>query len=477
MRSILVAALVSMLLFSAGPCADFAAAQEKQFPYEAIVEVDGEYVRSGPGPTFYPTDKLKRGDKVMVHRHDPGGWCMVTPPPGSFSWIRAEHVQKSGEDRGVLKANNVVVHIGSNINPEEFTTIQANLSKGDAVQILGEQNFPFDGGQKLMYKISPVKREWRWIPRKALAASNAIRSEPFQDEPAPRPKKPSGPVAENIEIDPDAFAKPISTGPVPKAMIEDVSPAAKPKRNDTGSLAKVEPTDGFRASLDKIDSKFREMIQDEPPTWDLKSIEQQYRALETQASQPSISNTIGLRLDAVARYQKIREEYVDFINSTNVAKQRDAQLASLQKQHEDQLRALGASPSTPAPTPMTPPSKQSPTPLVEAQPVDPNAGRTANTAPNTGATPNTGRPVAPNGFAGAGIVQPLDKSFSGGPQFLLIAPDGRFLAFLIPGQGIDLRQYGGKAMGIIGDRQFRKDWNADTITVRGLQPVQLRAAR
>ena len=111
-----------------GSAALVAGAEDRKYPYQAIVEIDGEYVRSGPGQSFYPTDKLKKGDKVTVHRHDPGGWCMIAPPPGSFSWIRSDYVQRSGESGGVLKANNVVVHIGSALNPDEFTTIQGNLS-------------------------------------------------------------------------------------------------------------------------------------------------------------------------------------------------------------------------------------------------------------------------------------------------------------------------------------------------------------
>ena len=168
-------------------------AQDRKFPYEAVIDVDGEYVRSGPGPNYYPTDKLQRGAKVMVHRHDPGGWCMIAPPAGSFSWILAKNVKKTDNDRGVLTANKVVVHVGSAINPDEFTTIQGNLSKGDAVEILGEKTFTFEDGPRLMYKVSPVKREWRWIPRKALVATDAIRSEPFPAEPPARQKKPSGP--------------------------------------------------------------------------------------------------------------------------------------------------------------------------------------------------------------------------------------------------------------------------------------------
>ena len=42
------------------------------------------YVRSGPGRNYYPTDKLDKGEKVEVYRHDPGGWYAIRPPRNSF---------------------------------------------------------------------------------------------------------------------------------------------------------------------------------------------------------------------------------------------------------------------------------------------------------------------------------------------------------------------------------------------------------
>ena len=62
---------------------------EQAFPYKAYVTAAEVYVRSGPGRTFYPTDKLHTGDQVEVYRHDPGGWCAIRPPEGSFSWVSA----------------------------------------------------------------------------------------------------------------------------------------------------------------------------------------------------------------------------------------------------------------------------------------------------------------------------------------------------------------------------------------------------
>ncbi len=459
MRSPWFAALCLVLV---SICVAPVQAQDRKFPYEAVIDIDGEYVRSGPGPNFYPTDKLPRSAKVMVHRHDPGGWCMIAPPVGSFSWILAKNVKKTDNDRGVLTANKVVVHVGSAINPDEFTTIQGNLSNGDAVEILGEKTFAFEDGPRLMYKVSPVKREWRWIPRKALVATDSIRAEPFPAEPPVRQKKPSGPVADRDEFDPDAFARPISTGPTPIGNETEGRRGTKPRPGEANTSANNDAPNGFRGRLDQLDQQFREMIQQEPPTWTLNNLAQQYRALDKDASQPAISNTIALRLDAVARYEKIHNEYSEFLKLTTETKQRDSQLASLQQQHESQLRALGG--ATTSPPPAAQPTLGAGRPIASAVP---------GNAPAANATP----PANPAGFAGAGLVQPMAKTFPGGPQFALIAPSGKLLAYLQPAAGVDLRRYNGQSMGIVGDRQFRQDWGADTITVRGLQPVQLRPGR
>jgi hypothetical protein len=304
-------------------CHQFALqADDRKYPYQAIVELEGEYVRSGPGPSFYPTDKLRKGDKVTVHRHDPGGWCMISPPTGSFSWIKAEHVQRSGENGGILKANNVVVHVGSSLSADEFTTIQGNLSRGEAVQILGEKNFKFDDGLQLMYKIAPVRREWRWIQRKAIVAADAIQSDPFPGEAAPRKK--NGPVADQNKLDPDAFAQPISTGDSVTGPDRSESMTQKP-RTTIGNATGTTETGVFADKLSLVDAQFREMIKQEPATWDLKDIQQQYLQLDNEATQPLQSKTIAQRLDAITRYQKTQSDYLSFLKLSDAARQRDAQ--------------------------------------------------------------------------------------------------------------------------------------------------------
>ena len=433
-------------------------AEDRKFPYEAIVEVeDGENVRSGPGPKYYPTDKLQKGDRVMVHRHDPGGWCMISPPPGSFSWIRAEHVQRSGKDGGVLKTNGVVVHIGSTINPDEFTTVQANLSKSDAVEILGEKNFPFEDGPRLMYKISPVKREWRWIPRKSIVAVDALRSDPFPAE-QPQRKKRTGPVA-NAED--DNFAQPISTGSSSNDAVVDATARSEKRVADNTGVRRTGPDPdqlaAGRTRLDEIDEHFRGMIRQEPPTWDLDSLETLYKELDEDIGVASMTSTIALRLDAVKRYRGIQKNYLEFAQLSSDTKQRDAQLMGIQTQLGAGQQPVAGPTSAPSTVPQT---AQATTPPTMQQPP---AERTAQAS-------------AP-AFDGAGIVQKMAKTFPGGPQFVLIAPDGRMLSFLTSSPGVDLNRYVGRAMGIFGQRVHRNDWNADTITVQSLQPVQLKGSR
>ena len=74
------------------PKCGLTAAQVRSFPYEAAIETDGVPVHSGPDGKFYETSRLKRGSRVTVHRHDPGGWYMIAPPAGEFGLVKADEV-------------------------------------------------------------------------------------------------------------------------------------------------------------------------------------------------------------------------------------------------------------------------------------------------------------------------------------------------------------------------------------------------
>jgi hypothetical protein len=171
---------------------------------------------------------------------------------------------------------------------------------------------------------------------------------------------------------------------------------------------------------------------------------------------------VALRLDAVTRYEKMQRDYLTFLKSSDETRQRDAELA--QQQREAEQRALGLPVDSTGPQPQ---------PRPQPQPMPDPAG--AVPGPTT-TTPAPAAPGAP-AFAGAGMVVPMSQTFPGGPQYALVAPGGKLLAYLVPGQGVNLKGAVNQSMGIIGERSFRKEWGADVINVRGLQPVQLRAGR
>lgn len=448
--------------------------EKTRTPYDAIVvSEDGANVWSGPdAKKYYPTVRLNKGDHVKVVRIDPGGWCMIEPPTGSHSWVRAEYVDRDGTDRGFINTNRVKVHVGSEINPDSFLTYQAELFKDNPVEILGERVFTFDGEQPLrMLKIKPVKRESRWIKRRSIAAADSIKAEPFpSDESAPKRK--NGPVADS-EF--DATTRPVSIG---STSPDDHPDTQSDDRNSTPrDRAGVQGPGKLR--LAEIDREFHQMIQNEPPTWNLDALEAQYEQLDDDVGTPTMTAEVNRRLEAVKRYRKTYNDYADFLKLTSETKQRDAQILSQQVQTEAQLTSIpGQRPVTVAPEiqaslpPNTPPSA--------AQTNSSPAAQAATAAPQAAPTPAPQaqqQPGTPQNFDGAGIVTRLAKSFPGGPQFVLLAPDGKMLSILQPGPGIDLNRYAGRSMGIIGQRQRREDWNTDIIIVRGLQPVQLRGAR
>ena len=199
------------------------------------------------------------------------------------------------------------------------------------------------------------------------------------------------------------------------------------------------------------------MIRQEPPTWDLDSLETLYKELDEDIGVASMTSTIALRLDAVKRYRGIQKNYLEFSQLSADTRQRDAQLMGIQTQAgAGQQPVVGPNSAPQTAMATTPPTMQ-----------QPPAERPAQTQAQTSAP----------AFDGAGIVQKMAKTFPGGPQFVLIAPDGRMLSFLTPSPGVDLNRHIGRSMGIIGQRVHRNDWNADTITVQSLQPVQLKGSR
>ena len=264
---------------------------------------------------------------------------------------------------------------------------------------------------------------------------------------------------------------------VPAHRPEDSSLTEKSLSTTAGDLAVRASGPGSdlpaaaRQQLEEIDQHFREMIRQDKSTWDLDSLENLYRDLEEEVGEAVMTSLIAQRQDAVQRYRKTQQDYLEFFKLSAEIKQGDVQRPSPQGPRTSPERSPVAS-QIPAAgngsqsrVPVSAPQQ----PAVSQQPAIPQQ----STVPKPAPAQAGGAPA----FDGAGIVQKMAQTFPGGPQFVLITPDGRMLSFLQPGPGVDLNRHVGRAMGIMGQRVHRDDWNADIITVRSLQPVQLRGSR
>lgn len=418
-------------------------AADRKFPYDAIVDDAEEFVRSGPGQKFYPTIKLQRGAKVTVHRHDPGGWAMIDPPDGSFSWVQAEYVKRKQGDLGTLTDNNVIVRVGSTFN-DERDWYQRELNKGDAVEILGEKTFETDRGPVKMLKIKPPANEYRWIMGRALVPVDApvkqpVRSGEVAEKP---PDKSSSPL--DSDVDPFAVESTSTASAPTKELPIEKTPTLEPPTEvvrQTGPA--TEDQQAWRARLATVDEEFRKMIKEDPPQWDLAKMEQQYRQLEDTAELPAWKTQLQQRLQAVERYANTKTEYDEFVRVTTETKQHDAQLMSLSGQPSGNQPAAGTSIATPRPN-LGSPNAPRPTPAV------------------------------PTKFDGAGIVQRSSPGPGGKPGFVLITPEGKRLAYLQGAPGVDLNAYVGQSMGVIGQRSYRPELQGELIVVRSMTPVRLR---
>ncbi len=415
------------------------AASNVKTPYETVVEAEETFVRSGPGKSkFYPTGKLRRGEKVVVHRHDPGGWCMIAPPPGSFSWVPAKYVQKSGTDRGTITTNSVAARVGS-FESDIRKVFQRTLAQGDEVHILLEKMLASDtggGAPELWYRIEPPRGEWRWVAGQDLAPPPDAGSRSPTDDPFEAPviadrARPTASLGSKSGDESPTFEKPLAD-PSNREYASDPTDqesrqppiATRPLVRKENKAAKGKPVnrtqDGILDELDGLDARFRSILDQPVLEWDFGQLEHDYQLLWDSAESGSIKRMIDTRLTRIADYRKTRGAEEEIARIQAETARRDAELTEIQRRQEAQLASLR----------------------------EPR-------------------------FDGAGIINRSALNRRGAPRFVLLAPGGRVLAYLVPAAGVNLESWVGRAAGVNGSRVRHPDLKADLITVNRLSPVRL----
>ncbi len=415
------------------------AAPAAKFPYEATVEADEVYVRSGAGTSkYYPTAKLRHGEKVVVHRHDPGGWYMIAPPPGSFSWVPARHVRKTTARQGTITSNNVAIRIGS-FESDIRDVYQRTLNENDDVRIIGEKMLVPDTGAgpaELWYRIEPPRGEWRWIPGQTVApvtrGGRIPGDDPFVSPEVDSGLRRSSPPVPRADDGSPSFESPQTAAPTREytggdatlgapleSAVENrplVRKGGKPDKSPRGDRKQ----DDLLDELDRLDARFRSILDQPPLEWDFAQLERDYVSLRGASESSNIQRMIDTRLDRIAGYRKSQADEQELARIQDETSRRDAELAEIQRQQEAQLVS-------------------------------------------------TRKPQ----YDGAGIVERAALNRRGAPRYALVNQNGKVLAYLVPAAGVDLERWIGKPAGVSGPRVPNAELRADLITVNRLTPVRL----
>ena len=459
-----------------------APAGEVEFPYPATVVSDGAVVRSGADATFYATGKLAAGTTVRVMRHDPGGWSMIEPPPGSFSYIRPEMVRMVDATRGVVALtpnpdgapSKAAVRIGSQLSNDAFHSGRW-LGNGESVRVLGRAVVNVGGGQsREMLRIAPPPREYRWVRGDALAGphdeslvAGLDATQPASLTPGDDPSIVTGGGGETIPFGGPAMSLDAET--VEETFVDTTRLEAEVDRTiGSGAARRTGPTaeQAIREQrqLRAIDDRFRAMVQADPGTWDLDGLERDYTALHEATASDTTRALVAKRLAAVQRRREVFRQYEEFVRLTSKTSERERELLEQQRQAERRLQEL-----------------QQPVSLGNAMQAGP-VGEVIETAPPQTAVPplrgseGVTNPSASAGgsvrFDGAGLVVP-QRSPLGLTRYVLVSPTGKTLAIVEPAPGVDLGPHLNQPRGLVGDRSFDPAAGLDRIVVRRLQPVQL----
>lgn len=461
--------------------------QSTDFPYEARVVTDDVYVRSGAGEAYYPTQRLSRDAVVRVHRHDPGGWYMIDPPDGSFSWVPERYVRRTDEGAGEITEDSIPAWVGSEFG-DEISVFQRRLRKGEKLTILDSRTIDTIRGPQAMLKIAPPMRERRWIPGAALVPVDDHLRQKVNADPYRLPgnaRRPDGPIVRSevtVSADGSAAAVNSSNG------VTDVPPLGP-----SAQLALLQQIRKEQQQLETVDQRFRDMILQDVSRWDLDSIEWEYRRLQQSVSHRPISGQIDLRFPAIDRYRRRLTSLMELRQLTTQTEMRDAELTSGNSYGFGwpgrQSGMNGYSTASRGPEAMMPPGEA--TQLATAFEAYLNRGTNMASGDGNDASadllsgvpqPSFGgsamesadvlKPGSPmNRFVGAGIVERV--SSDGQASYVLMSPTGKILADLKPSGSIQLEQFVGRQVGVQGSRWSEQE-KRDVIEVSAMEMVRLR---
>jgi SH3-like domain-containing protein len=412
-----------------------AAGGEPVFPYTAYVTGDDVYVRSGPGQSYYPTDKLKAGQEVEIYRHDPGGWYAIRPPDGSFSWIAGRFLQPGVENLAVVNADRVAARVGSRFS-DIRDVIQVRLHQAEVVEVLEKKQSRSGSDGETWYKIAPPSGEFRWVfgkyvdteyPRDGLRKTS-------EGEAGVTPAAHEGGTSQKAEgriqnaADGDLAQSSIinhqsSIIDHQSARGTGVTPVAVPV-----GPREMSP-EQFQAELERIDLELSVMVIEEPTVWAFDEMQRGAELLLAQAETALERGRARLLANKVSRFQDIKRRHDAIAAMREETERTNRQLAGLHP------RGL---------------------------------------ASGTGVTPVA---RAEGRFDGEGELIRVVSPRTDAPRYALVDELGEVRCYVSPAPGVNLRHYLGREVGVTGTRGYMPEQHARHVMARRVSLLEDRRLR
>ncbi len=398
--------------------------------YTATVTVPEAEVRSGAGdnPQLYPTNRLRKGDRVEVVKELPGGWLAIKPPAGSFSWVNTRFVRQvvPSQPMWVIEATpdtRVPLLMGSDLRSEKPTVEGARVERGTQLRSIGPERVAEDGK---WLPVEPPPAEVRYIRKEQVSLPPTSTA----TTPTPATVYSGGPSAVSAPVTPAPLPVP-APGGVPgngtptAAPTPTSAPAPTPAFAPAGTPTATAPTPAPTTPTPVA-----------PPTNDPRWL----RAQQTEQA--------GRYQEAAQLYMQLGNEVVNTNHALAVQAYNRAQWLT--------RYTRGAQPLTPnspqhtqALYPGAPPAGSG-----QPAPVPPNA------IPPGWVKSSPGRLMAQGYYYETRKIYRLENS------------RGIPLVYVVPGPGVSLDPYINRTVELYGPQSFREELRANLLTAMRIQLIQ-----
>jgi uncharacterized protein YgiM (DUF1202 family) len=309
-----VAASLSLCRADPTPDAPPAGFDNAQNMVGGIINTDQVFVRCGAADSCYPTMRLDKGAHVNVvgMKMD---WLKITPPDGSFCYILKVFVDRNGDGTaGKVNKDSVNVRAGSTLNTLKVQ-VACQLSVGDEVKILGEQDEYF--------KIAPPEaKAFAYVKKQFVDPDPNSAPQPLQPvAQVDAPKAPNAPKATDNGTEQQTSPPPITNVEAVKdttATTQSVAEATTPTTKATDPAALV------GAKFDEAEAAYTASNSkplDQQPIADL------IKQYETLAASDQLPSTLHRIADTRLATLKLRSQA-----ATELANAKAAQEAMQKKQ-------------------------------------------------------------------------------------------------------------------------------------------------